>query len=213
MRTIILFSMAISLVACSSAPRTKWTDPVMRVMVDGDGLEAKDYVRIVKALKSSGKFVVVDRRDGLRAIQTEQKMIHQDRADQFADHEKYSIWGRLYGVGGIVIGHVQCSVRHTLFGNEYPHCLQYLAVISANSGEVITAVEGENDEAEQYYGDIKIASDWQATTEKLEGEFPKEFTPEMYSQGMKDFRAEAKEEALRRKEINARELAAKQEVK
>lgn len=188
------------LTSCSSKERTKWTDPTMRVMVDPDGLSARDYIRIVNALKSSGKWFVVDRKDGLRAIFKEQKMIHRDRPDQFKDEEKYSIWGRLYGVGGVVIGHVDCVKRSGFFSN-YTNCKQNLAIVSANSGEVISTAETENGDAElNYTGDIKIGSDWTDAVEELNDNFPKNYEKLKYSDNMELFRQEAKEEAVRQKE-------------
>ncbi len=178
----------------------------MRVMVDPDGIDAGDYIRIVSALKSSGKWFVVDRRDGLRAILKEQRMLHRTMADRFKDEEKYSIWGRLYGVGGVVTARAQCAHRAG-FWSTWTTCVQNIAVISANSGEVIATAEGSNDDAETYHGDIKIASDWNDTVGKLNDAFPKNFEKEKYSDEMRNFRAEAKEEAVRQKENIGRDAA------
>ncbi len=189
----------ILLMGCSSNPRTVWTDPVMRIMVDPDGIPARDYIRIVSALKSSGKWFVVDRRDGLRAILKEQRMLHRTMPDRFKDEEKYSMLGRLYGVGGVVIARADCAFK-TGFWSTWTNCVQNLAVISTNSGEVVAAAEGENDEAEiGYHGDIQIGSNWTDVVGKLNNAFPKNFEKEKYSDGMKAFRAEAKEEAIRQK--------------
>lgn len=185
---------------CAGKPRTKWTDPAMRVMVDPDGLHARDYIRIVKALKSSGKWFVVDRRDALRQIFKEQKMIHRDRSDQFLDQEKYSIWGRLHGIGGVVVGRVDCGRRGGFWG-PWTHCKQYLAIVSANSGEVIAAAEAENDDAQMdYSGDIQIGSDWTDAVSALNDAFPKDYEKLQYSEDMQMFREEAKEEAIKQKE-------------
>lgn len=189
----------LALTSCSSRPRTVWTDPVMRVMVDPDGISARNYVRIVNALKASGKWFVVDRRDGLRAILKEQRMLHRTMADRFKDEEKYSIWGRLYGVGGVVIANAQC--HKSGFWQSTTTCVQNLAIVSANSGEVVATAEGENDDGDMSYGgDIRVASDWTDTVGKLNDAFPKNFEKEKYSPEMHAFRAEAKEEAIRQKE-------------
>lgn len=208
MKNLMLsLSVLLFLQACAGKERTKWTDPVMRVMVDPDGLAARDYARIVNALKESGKWFVVDRRDGLRAIFKEQKMLHRDRADQFKDEEKYSIWGRLYGVGGVVIGHVDCVKKNGWLSN-YTRCKQNLAIVSANSGEVIATAEGENDDAEMsYHGDIKIGSDWTDVVADLNSAFPKNFEKEKYNDDMRMFRQEAQEEAIRQKENIGRDKA------
>lgn len=204
MKSYILFLVTALLlpfiVECSSKERTKWTDPAMRVMVDPEGLPARDYIRIVSALKRSGKWFVVDRKDGLRAIFKEQKMIHRDRADQFKDEEKYSIWGRLYGIGGVVIGHVDCT-RKTGFFSSHTTCKQNLAVVSANSGEVLSTSETDNDDAVlNYSGDIKIGSDWTDAVSELNNNFPKNYEKLKYSDDMELFREEAKQEAIQQKE-------------
>lgn len=208
MKYYLLLVLPILIVGCSSTkPRTKFSDPAMRVMVDPDGLQARDYIRIVNALKESGKWFIVDRRDALKAIFKEQKMIHRERADQFLDEEKYSNYGKLYGVGGVVVGHVDC-VRYIGWFNNSTKCVQNLAIVSTNSGEVIASAEGENDEAEiNWSGDIRIGSNWSETVDKLNNNFPKNFEKFEYTKEMHLFRQETKENAIRSKEELGREKA------
>lgn len=195
----VILVVLMSFLGCSSQQRTKWTDPAMRVMVDPDGLPAREYIRIVHALKASGKWFVVDRKDGLKAIFKEQRMIHRQYPDKFKDEEKYSIWGRLYGIGGVVIGRADC-VRRSGFWSGYTRCKQNLAIISANSGEVLATAEDDNDDAElDRSGDIQIGSDWTDAVNKLNNDFPKNYEPMKYSKEMRQFREEAKEEAIRQK--------------
>lgn len=204
MRYVLLTFLLFFVTNCASKERTKWTDPAMRVMVDPDGIQAKDYIRIVSALKKSGKWFVVDRKDGLRAIFKEQRMIHRDRPDQFKDEEKYSIWGRLFSVGGVVIAHVDCT-RRSGFWSNYTNCKQNLAIISTNSGEVIATAETDNDDAElSYQGDIRIGSDWTDAVNELNDNFPKKYEKLKYSDDMELFREEAREEAIRQKEEKSR---------
>lgn len=203
MKALALILVILVTSGCASKPRTKWTDPVMRVMVDPDGISARDYIRVVSALKKSGKWFVVDRRDGLRAIFKEQRMIHRAYPDKFKDEEKYSIWGRLYGIGGVVIAHADC-VKRSGFWSTYTRCKQNLAIVSANSGEVIATAETENDDAElSRTGDIKIGSDWTDAVAELNDNYPKNYEKMQYSDEMELFREEAKEEAIRQKEIQA----------
>lgn len=200
-RFTFIFLALTTLCDCSSHPRTKWTDPSMRVMVDPYSLSASDYIRIVNALQQSGKWFVVDRRDGLRAIIKEQNMLHRTHVDRFKDEEKYAMWGRLFGVGAVVTGHVQCAVQKGFFSDS-TRCVQNLAIVSANSGQVITTSENESSDAEMSYdGDIRIASDWTDAVEKLNNAFPKEFHEEKYDTNMNLFRQEAREEAVRQKEM------------
>jgi hypothetical protein len=198
----VMFLMTIGLANCSSMERTKWTDPVHRTFVDPDGLSANDYIRLVAALKENNRFIVVDRRDGIRAIMQEQEMIHKNKPDRFADREKYAIIGRLYSVGSVIIGRAQCVQKNKFLRGEVLHCLQSLAVIDAQTGEVISAAEGTNDDGEIYYG-TRISSNWSDAVSKLMDGVPKYFEKEKYSKEMRDFREEAREEAIRAKEINA----------
>jgi len=179
----------------------------MRVIIDPDGLEARDYIRIMNALKKTNRFFIVDRRDGFKQILKEQKMIHRDRPDQFKDEEKYAIWGRLYSVGAVVTGKVDCTRKNGWFSN-YSKCHQNLAIISTLSGEVIATAEGENGDAElNWSGDIQIGSDWTDTVDKLVDAYPENYEQLKYSDDMRLFRQEAKEEGIRQKEEVGREKA------
>lgn len=202
MRLFILLILVPMITNCASKPRNKFSDPSMRVMVDPEGIPARDYIRVVSALKKSGKWFVVDRRDALRAIFKEQKMIHRTHPDKFKDEEKYSIWGRLYGVGGVVIAHADCMRKDSFWIGYHTVCKQNLAIVSANSGEVIATAETDNNDAEfNYSGDIQIGSDWTDAVSELNDNFPKNYEKLKYSDDMMLFRDEAKEEAVRQKEI------------
>lgn len=213
MRLFILMILIPMITNCASKPRNKFSDPSMRVMVDPDGIQARDYIRIVSALKKSGKWFVVDRKDGLRAIFKEQKMIHRSYPDKFKDEEKYSIWGRLYGIGGVVIAHVDCA-RKPGFWSVSTVCKQNLAIVSANSGEILATAEMENDDAViGYTGDIRIGSDWTDAVSELNDNFPKNYEKLKYSDDMELFREEAKEEAVRQKENIGYDKAEELEVR
>ena len=189
------------LTGCSSVPpMTKWTSPSMRIAIDPASVSSADYVRISEALVRSGKYFVVDRENGFQAVVREQDAEHIGAPERFGDADRYARMARLYGVGAIVVGNVQGATRHTLWGTEYVHCLQHLALINATTAEVISQVQGENDDAEHYYGDIKIASDWTDTVEKLNAAIPKEFELDKYDARMIAHRAELREESIRERE-------------
>lgn len=189
------------LTGCSSGPQiTKWTSPAMRIAIDPDSVSSADYVRISEALVQSGKFFVVDRQNGFRAVVQEQNVQHFDAPERFGDAERYARIARLYGVGAVVIGNVQCVSRETFWGSSYMHCVQFLALINATTAEVIAQVKGENDDAEHYYGDIKIASDWTGTVNRLNDAIPKEFEVEKWDKRMMAHRNELKEDSIRERE-------------
>ena len=203
MKNVLLIAMVALLSACASTPRTKWTDKTMRVMIDPASVSAGDHVRIQQALIASGKWVVVDRADGLRAIKKEQESLHRNESDRFMDKEKWAHWGKLYGVGGVVIGKSQCTEKQTWFvGQKYSHCLQNLAIVDANTGEVITAIENVS---EGEAGETSIANSWVESVAKLNDSYPKNYVPSKDSQILNDYRELSKEEAVRQKEELARQ--------
>lgn len=182
-----------------ATPRTKWTDKTMRVMIDPDGIDANHYVKIQQALVASGKWVVVDRGQGFQAMQKEQEREHRFQSDRFLDREKFSQWGKMYGVGGIVVAHAQCQVKDGWFlKKNYPHCQQYLAIVDSNSGEVITAVQGESDGGSY---DYELAPSWEDVVAKLNNEFPAHFEPNRDEKPLRDYKDLSQEEAVRQKEL------------
>jgi curli biogenesis system outer membrane secretion channel CsgG len=195
--TICIVSLLIAS-GCSSIPRTKYSDPNMRVMVDPDSFDTGDYVRIEQALVKSGKWIVVDRGAGFRAAKIEQERLHRNEVDRYSDPEKWAHWGKLYGVGGIIVGHSQCHGKTALFGGVYKHCLQSLAIVNANTGEIIASSELEQS------GDrnvTTIALDWTDTVEALNTAYPDHYEPNRNTAILEDYRAVSKEEALRQKEL------------
>jgi len=203
---IILFlTQAAIITGCSSQQRrTKWTDPTMRVMIDPDSIPAKHHVRIQSALVQSNKWVVIDRAAGFRAIKAEQERLHRYNIDRFDDKEKWTHWGKLYGVRGIIVGHVQCTRKRTfLFKKLYTSCLQYLSIIDANSGKVLAAIENKEDGDSGDYGQ---APSWEDSVEMLADSFPEYFERDKSSDRLNEYRDLSKERAIRQK----RNLAADQ---
>lgn len=204
---ISIAAVASTMAGCSTA-RTKWTDPAMRIMIDPDGIDANHYVKIQQALVASGKWVVVDRGMGYNAIKKEQEREHREQTDRFLDREKFAHWGKLYGVGGVVVAHAQCTTKDGWFKHAYPYCHQYLAIVDANSGEVISAVQGS---AEGSSYDYTLAPDWDDIVAKLNGAFPSHFEPNKDQKPLRDYKDLSQEEATRQKETVAREVAGKKE--
>lgn len=153
--------------------RTKYTDPVMRIMLDPDSIQEDHHARIQMALVSSGKWQVIDRARGLEAVKKEQENLHRNDPDRFENEQKYAHWGKLYGVGGIVIAHAQCQLKSTFWGGKvYELCLQHLSIVNANTSEVLAAVEHMQE------GDVRttgIAPTWNDAVDKLNMAFPARF--------------------------------------
>lgn len=179
-------------------------------MIDPDSIDPAHYVRIEQALVASGKWVVVDRAQGLRAIKKEQEELHVMNSDRFQNREKWAHWGKLYGVGGVVVANAQCLYKTPwLFGSKYIHCFQHLAIMSANTGEVIAAVENEENGDG---GEWNIAPSWEDAVAKLNSAYPKNYEPNKDHKILDDYRALSKEEAVRKQEDLARTLAAEEKA-
>ncbi len=188
----------VAIVGCSSnEKRTRYTDKNMRVMLYPNTISPDHYARIQTALVQSNSFTVIDRSYGLEAIKQEQERIHRNESDRYDDREKFSHWGRLYGVGAVVVAHAQCVNRPNSWRvNELRnYCQQFLNLIDANTGEVVLGVEAENN------SELNTAPDWNEAVEKLIQAYPKYFSPEQVSERLERYKEESKERALREKEL------------
>lgn len=192
----LLVVLAIYFTACSSAvKRTKYSDAAHRVMVDPDSINSSDYVRLTNALVSSGKWIVVDRAMGFQAVKKEQERLHQDESDRYDNAQKYAMWGKMYGVGGIIVANAQCQDFQTWSGFLYKKCLLVLTFVDANTSEIIASIDDNYEGTVETY---KFGSDWSAATEKLNDVFPKNFEPSKKTAELIQYEQVAKEEALRK---------------
>lgn len=164
------------LVGCAT-PRTKDTDPSMRVMVDPDSIEKGHYVRLVNALQQSGKYIVVDRADAFKAAKKEQDFQYTDGDQRVDTRERYATYGKMYGVGGVVVGKAQCSpsTRFMSYQGDYD-CVQNLSIVDARSGEIIATAEFTTEGEGQFlYGEMKVAPAWDEAVQQLNDNFPKKY--------------------------------------
>jgi hypothetical protein len=184
MRTIIVFT-TLALVFGCAEKRTKYSDKVMTVMIDPDSIRPDDYVRLQDALVESGKWTVLDRHSAFAAIKKEQGREHKQDQDQFDNARKWAMWGKMYGVGGVVVANAQCQTQTTIFlHEEYLHCLQSLSIVDASTTEVITHISYVQDgDTNQTY----IAPPWDDAVEKLNKAFPSKFEEPKYTQRLLDY--------------------------
>jgi hypothetical protein len=162
MKKIIMVLIALSLTACSTV-RTRNSDPVMRVAIDADSMAPQAYVRLQNALFMSGKFTLVDRAAGFKAMAKEQEIEHG--TTRFGANEKYALWSKMYGVGGIFIGNEECKQKRNIFGKILADCTQNLTLINATTGEVMAIGE----EIEESNG---IEPQWNNTVEAMLKTYP-----------------------------------------
>lgn len=195
MTRLTLIILALMLGACAT-PRTKWTDKTMRVMIDPDSIEPEHHVLIQRSLVESGKFFVVDRSKGFKAIKTEQDRLHKDEGDRYEDRQKWAHWGKLYGVGGIVVASAQCKKEQgMIFGGWYRVCRQFLSIMDSNTGEVIVAIEhrAESDEVDFY-------PQWDEAVQKMNAAYPSHFKPSKPSKQIEAYEELSAEIAQRQRE-------------
>ena len=110
MKLLLIMFLSISLVSCASkrTTRTKYSDKSLRVMVDPRSAGGKNHTKVQSAIVRSGMFTVVDRFSGYQAVQKEQNRAYVRKPDRFANNQKFAHWGKLYGVGAVVIAKSQC---------------------------------------------------------------------------------------------------------
>lgn len=163
----ILIFLAIAMSACATA-RTRTSDHVLRVAIDADSITPGSYARLQSALFDSGKFIVIDRSSGFRAIAKEQEIQHG--TTRFDSVEKYALWGKMYGVGGIIIGFQQCLIRQKAFFHQnYLECVETLSLLNSTTGEVMSIAEVKADAEDQ------VAPEWTEAVELLVKKYPKHF--------------------------------------
>jgi len=186
---------ALFLSACSSTvKRTKFSDKNMRVMIDPASVSVEHHVRIQSALVRSEKWAVVDRASGLEAIKKEQDLLHRSALDRYEDKEKWAQWGKLYGVGAVVVGHASCYKGKNFWQINRRTCNQFLNLVDANTGEVIVAVENRAS------APVHEIPDWHEIVEKLNDAYPSAFKHFEKHEKLSTYESESKEHAVRQKE-------------
>lgn len=184
--------------ACSSKEvRTKFSDKNMRLMIDPDKVDESQHVRLQTALVKSDRWTIVDRKDAYSAIKKEQEREHRQENDRFSDSEKWSHWGQLYGVGAILVPHVDCYQRQNLFSARLSKvCSQFLRLVDANTAEVILAVEANSTST-----DFETP-DWNEAVERLGDAYPEFFTETKISERLERYKKLSEQRALAQKELN-----------
>lgn len=211
--------LVLALASGCATSRTKYTDKNLRVMIDPDHIDEDNYFKLQKALVASGSFVVVDRKQGFTAIKKEQERLHRNEVDRYEDKQKWAHWGKLYGVGGIIVPHNECQKVESgpLFKpGPRVRCHQYLSILDANTGEVI-AVAQENVYSERIaniYGNHYLAPEWDDTVDTLMDNYPKKFEKREDHEIIANYKKESEEHAqAQRKKVEAdRKTAADEQI-
>ncbi|MDD4976820.1 MAG: hypothetical protein PHY93_20865 [Bacteriovorax sp.] len=108
----------------------------------------------------------------------------------------------MYGVGSIIVGHVQCKKESSTFNRTklYLDCKQFLSMVDSNTGEVFVAVEGRNEGPASY--DLSyMVPDWNDTVDKMVDAYPKNYHTENYSKEVTTYQEVSAEHAQRQREL------------
>lgn len=188
MKSSIILIVLLTLCSCATK-RTKYSDKNMRIMVDPTGLDNRTYMRVQTALVRSGVWTVLDRSDGLRAAIREQNELHKNNHDRYDAREKFAHWGKLFGVGAIVVAHKDCENRLATWNNTElkTYCNLFINLIDANTGEVIVAVQDEDDA--EFLGQPS----WEDIIEDLVEVYPKYFKDEKLHEKLVEYKEESLE--------------------
>ena len=171
MKKLMMVLIALSLTGCASMARNRYSDPVLRIAIDGDSIDSvQDHARLQNSLVESNFFVVVDRGSGFDAINKEQELVHQEKKERFGTNEKYARWGKMYGIGGILVATQSCSWQTSISNAVYKKCLQDLTLINATTGEVMASSEAISESEDA----IPTAS-WNKTVDLLISHYPKKY--------------------------------------
>jgi hypothetical protein len=154
---------------------TKWTAPEMRIAVYAPDLQDVSVAQVQDALQSTGRFWIVSRGAGLKAIFDEQNMLHRDSHDRFENKEKWAHWGKAHGVGAVILAQDRCHTVADWSGHYSLRCQQSLSMIDASTGELISSaveiVDGTYD---------RLPPSWDESVEKLVKHIPKLWVEKVY---------------------------------
>ena len=181
-------------------------------MIDPDSIDPKDHITLQNDLIASNKFYVVDRANAYKAIKKEQEREHRDNQDRFEDKQKYAQWGKLYGVGGVIVAHLQCtdnpSTENVLWGIAHMAtlgvfhnrrvCAQFLELVDTNTGEVVTSVRNDFKTDSEAY-----EMDWTGAVEKLADAYPKYFEEQKKHKILQQYEQETAERAQQQREVTS----------
>lgn len=170
---VLLSLLALELSGCAGKERrTKNSDAQLRIALDSYKVDGENYTAISRELLDTGKFVVVDRGRGFKAVKAEQSMENVDERDRFAPNGRYAEYGKLYGVGSVVVASGNCDYKDRLFGSNW-RCVVQLSLYHAVTGELLIAVTDHTTAKNGH------EIDWHDVVEKLVDRYPEYFETSM----------------------------------
>lgn len=188
MNRLYWFISVLLLIGCSTT-RTRWSDPGLRILVDPDGVEPADYVRVENGLRKTERFHIVTRGRGYRAVKKEQETIHKYEPERFDNKEKWAWYAKLYSVKSIIVPFIQCRTQESFWNRNkiIRRCLLSLQLFDANTAELIASVE-DTSEYQVAYDLTYITSDWTDICERLAEAYPKDWEKRYYDENVQLYR-------------------------
>jgi hypothetical protein len=195
MKNFLILTVAMIVTGCATTEyRTKFSDKNMRIMVDPAGMSPDVYAKVQYAVMKTDKWSVLDRSNAFEAIKREQEELHRTATERYEDQEKWAQWGKLYGVGAVVVAHQQCHHTSQFWRGRANKCQQFLNIVDANTGVVIVAV------ADEAYADPTEWPSWDNIAEMLADAYPEKFEKSKETERLEMYKLESKEAAQRQKE-------------
>jgi len=193
MKNLIIIGLLLSFTSGCATSRTRYSDAQMRIAIDARSIDKKHHDKLLTAVKSGEReWQVIDRAAGFRFTIEEQDREHGKKtADRFLAEDKYAHWGKLYGVGAVLIASAECQDQKGLFNSRYMRCDQHLRLVSTRTGEVIIAVSYTEDgpTARTYH---KLRSpEWNEIVEKMNEVYPEKFETNEINDELKEYRTES----------------------
>lgn len=195
---VMYFAYMAMTTGCASTAQklTKHNSPLMRVMIDASVMRPEQYVRLQNSLARSGKWILVDRSRGFHVIKQEQELQHRNQSDRFEDSEKYAHWGKLYGVGAVIVPNADCERMTNFFSGYFNRCRQTLSIINANTGEIMATSDVSADSEPGW----EAIPSWDIAVEELNAHFPERLDTRV-DQELVEYKKLSKEEAEKRRGI------------
>lgn len=182
---VFLVSMFLTAMMGCATARTKHSDPTMRIAVVAD---ETSYFEIQTALVETGKYFVVDRAHGFQAAVEEQEF---NATERVGDKERYARIGKMFGVGGVVVGQVSCTPHGSFFaGLSSPSadCVEHLSLISTSTGEVVASARAKVNTAYDRGHSRVFPPSWEEAVQNLNDNMPSHFVKAKWTEKMQDFR-------------------------
>ena len=196
MKKTFCFLLLTTLVACSSNERrTRYSDKNLRIGLWPSTIDEKTYAAVQTALVKLDMFFVVSRGAGLKAVQREQEALHRNQVDRYQDDEKFAQFGKLYGLGAVVVAKDDCFRDRSFFTGRMVYvCNQYLNLVDANTGQVVVAVDHK-----AYSEHLNAKPGWNEIAKKLADVYPKYFSRKAITERLELYKKESREHSIRQK--------------